>query len=1183
MKLQSFLASACLLVTFSLCKAQTISGIVNEYTPVLSFSDCDSSLLQVGSSSGFAPGDKVLIIQMKGATIDLTNTANFGNIISLGNAGNYEFNRIGSISGSQIKLLYKVEKSYSVNGKVQLIRVPEYDNVTADGLTCKAWDGTTGGVLAIDVAGTLTLQGAGIDVSAKGFRGGVVVNTSNPAYHQTGYFFPPDPNVAAQKGEGIAEISLNQSYGCGRAATGGGGGNAHNAGGGGGGNAGKGGNGGLEYYNTPGSPTLNTKGLGGLSVMLASPLRIVMGGGGGAGHANDFVGSSGGNGGGIAFIRANTIEGNDKLINANGENIFGPGGNIVNDGQGGGGAGGTVAIDVKQILSDLNIEAKGGRGGDCLFYVNSQIIGPGGGGGGGLVLSANLITNYSSLTSGGQNGIANQNLTNQAEPGSFGATSLGSLLVFYEDTIPAGVISISKDITFCPGSSVTIDGVAYSEPGTVVDTIPGIVGCDTVITYNLQYAPLDLIFDVENFYCENGSIKLNYSICNLGSGPLPDEVRVLFTTVNPTVEMATTSAILKFDITTADSCQSGSVTLSGLPVSDIDYTVVNFDGSVPTPFSFDDFPVTDIEECNYINNLDSWIVQLPSAPTLDLGPDVILCVDSTVVFDAGSGFVSYQWFGGGASGQTLTTNVPGIYWVEVTDSCGFTQRDSVLLTFSLLPDTQFPDATICAGDSLHLSLPGFDTYAWAPAAGLSCTDCADVSISSAVTTTYTLLATTTDGCVLRDTFTVIVLPVTTAAETREFCPNGWVEIGGEVYTQPGTVVDTTTGPNGCDLITTYTLILLPQPMFTQTIEFCKGDTVFIGGEAYTQPGTVVDTIWPLVGCDTIATYILKYLDDPNSAVSIDCIEDIFIASSPGTGAVEVDYDLPTVASTCPCPGIERTLTEGLPSGAAFPVTTTKVCYQAKDSCGNTATCCFNITVREEQPCDIKEIGCMKYELLDIKRNASNLRLTYRIRVTNFCANKMIYTAIQIPDGLVADEPDNNTIYTSEDGRQYEVRNPNFSPFYSIRFKSTNDSISGGNSDIFEYTLPPQADVDYIHVTSRLAPQIFYEAYLNTFNCPLELVSDKPGNKNSELRSLSLRVFPNPSNGVLMADLSEWQNQQVSLQVFDAQGQRVHQILLAADFAAQDIQLPQTLANGLYLLEIGTASGEKRAARFVLQR
>ncbi|MBV6438931.1 MAG: hypothetical protein EPGJADBJ_00559 [Saprospiraceae bacterium] len=767
-----------------------------------------------------------------------------------------------------------------------------------------------------------------------------------------------------------------------------------------------------------------------------------------------------------------------------------------------------------------------------------------------------------------------------------GGLSTGCRFGFFSDF--GNQTQVAENIYFCPGSSATINGITYDQPGTVLDTIPGVVGCDTVITYNLQYSPVDLVFDIENVSCQNGSLNLQYSLCNQGSGSLPAEVRVLFTVVNPTTDTATTLVILNFNTAGADSCLNGAWTVSGLPLDDNStvYSVVNFNGSLPTPFSFDDFPVTDIEECNYTNNLDSFVVQLPGSPAPDLGPDVVLCEDSTVVFDAGAGFFSYLW-SDGSTGQTLAASEPDIYWVEVTDSCGFKQRDSVLLTLSLLPDTQFPDTSICAGESLFFSVPGFDSYIWAPAAGLSCTDCADVTISPAATTTYTLLATTTDGCVLRDTFTVTVLPVTTEAQTIAFCPGESVTIGGVTYDQPGTVVDTTTGPNGCDLITTYTLVLLSQPTLAETIVFCKGDTVYIGGTAYAQPGTVVVTLPAATGCDTVATYTLQYLDDPNAVVTIDCIEDINIATQPGTGPIVVAYDLPVTSSNCPCPGIELTLTEGLPSGSLFPVTTTKVCYQAADSCGNTAICCFNVTVREEQPCDIKTIGCMKYELLDIARSASTLDLTYRIRVTNYCANKMIYTAIQIPDGMVAEAPANNSIYTSEDGREYEVRNPNFSPFYSIRFKSTDDSLSGGNSDIFVYTLPAQADVDYIHVTSRLYPQIFYEAHLNTFNCPVEIVDDKPGSRDfpgfENPESLSLRLFPNPTGGVLYADMSDWRGGQVQWQVFDSRGQRVQHLSLTAEAAPQEIRLPRELPNGLYFLEIRTESGEKRAARFVMQR
>lgn len=423
------------------------------------------------------------------------------------------------------------------------------------------------------------------------------------------------------------------------------------------------------------------------------------------------------------------------------------------------------------------------------------------------------------------------------------------------------------------------------------------------------------------------------------------------------------------------------------------------------------------------------------------------------------------------------------------------------------------------------------------------------------------------------------------ADTVEFCPGESVTIGGIMYNQPGTVVDTVAGIVGCDTIATYTLSLLPLPMRSTTIEFCPGDTVIIGGSAYAQPGTVVDTIPASTGCDTVVTYTLQFIDPPASVLSIECIEDINIATDPGTGPIAVNYDLPVVMSNCECPGISLVLTDGLPSGSIFPVTTTQVCYEARDSCGSTANCCFNVTVREEQPCDQKTIGCMKWELLEITKDAEN-DLTYSIRVTNNCTGKMIYSAIQIPDGIVAVEPANNSVYTASSGRLYDVRNPNFSPFYSIRFKSQADSIANGQSDIFKYKLPGQTPPAYIHVTARLAPQIFYETYLNTNNCPVQMAqnrNDPTGSKSADFNMPDIHVFPNPTNAALYADLSIWQGEQLQIQVFNNQGQRVLLLTVEAGAVAQPVALPEGLPGGLYFLEAFKQNGEKRTARFVIQR
>ena len=81
----------------------SIGDIINLYTPVTGFFPCLNKLT-VDDATGYNVGDTVLLIQMKGAVIDSSNTASFGNITDYKNAGNYEFNYIKSKSGNVIEL-----------------------------------------------------------------------------------------------------------------------------------------------------------------------------------------------------------------------------------------------------------------------------------------------------------------------------------------------------------------------------------------------------------------------------------------------------------------------------------------------------------------------------------------------------------------------------------------------------------------------------------------------------------------------------------------------------------------------------------------------------------------------------------------------------------------------------------------------------------------------------------------------------------------------------------------------------------------------------------------------------------------------------------------------------------------------------------------------------------------------
>ena len=107
-----------LLCTCSLLQAQNISGIINSYAQVTAIAGTTITTI---SSTGFAVGDKIIVIQMKGASITTSNTSAYGDITNLNNAGNWEFATIASITGNDIVIASPLVKTYTMTAKVRLV------------------------------------------------------------------------------------------------------------------------------------------------------------------------------------------------------------------------------------------------------------------------------------------------------------------------------------------------------------------------------------------------------------------------------------------------------------------------------------------------------------------------------------------------------------------------------------------------------------------------------------------------------------------------------------------------------------------------------------------------------------------------------------------------------------------------------------------------------------------------------------------------------------------------------------------------------------------------------------------------------------------------------------------------------------------------------------------------------
>lgn len=371
---------------------------VNAYTPLTQNALLGATTITMQSTaltntvltSPLESGDLILIIQMQGASmdIDLTPTVDWGGdytapfnhlgdwkdhqekwgaVTSYNQAGKFEYAQIANVlDGTTVELSCALKNAYTTSGHTQIVRVPRFANLTVNAnasITAPAWNGSIGGIVAIEIDQNLNLPDVTsiISVNGKGFRGGQSNdNQTNGSFSgsdplERGYLASSNNRTGAEKGEGIGGgrdeyIALYSLYCKSAPANGGGGGNNHNAGGGGGSNVGTGnylgfgvpnpiyasfwnmemtpiggqvssggGRGGYSYSTSDqnentvgpnnnlwsGDKRRDEGGLGG-HPLTYDPTRLFFGGGGGAGDQNfssapNQVGI-GGNGGGLILL-----------------------------------------------------------------------------------------------------------------------------------------------------------------------------------------------------------------------------------------------------------------------------------------------------------------------------------------------------------------------------------------------------------------------------------------------------------------------------------------------------------------------------------------------------------------------------------------------------------------------------------------------------------------------------------------------------------------------------------------------------------------------------------------------------------------------------------------------------------------------------------------------------------------
>ncbi|MCX8080245.1 MAG: gliding motility-associated C-terminal domain-containing protein [Bacteroidia bacterium] len=775
-------------MAFFECYTQPIAGTINSYAAVTGIAGTN---LNVSTTAGFAVGDKIMIIQMKGATVNGGNNMNFGNITALNSAGFYEFKNITAIAGNQITVNAPLQNTYNTtNGAVQIVKVARYCTpVVTSTITCPNWNGSVGGVIAIECA-TLTLN-SDINANGCGFRGGSFT---------TG-FFQCNSNLWAaggtsggQKGESISDWIVNFNQCKANQANGGGGSNRGNSGGGGGGNGGAGGLGGNQWS---GCGNFDDRGRGGLA-LVPNANRLFFGGGGGGGFRdNGQPCSDGGAGGGIIYIEAQTIIGNNRVISANGANATPA--SINDEGAGGGGAGGTIFIRCNNYVGNLTVRTNGGNGGsnfNVIFPGNCH--GPGGGGGGGVFgfSGPGIPTGVVYQSNGGNAGTVNNPMgVCFANNQTFGAQAGQPGMVLPNLPPPPAITIPTINVTASP---TNICSNNYNN--SVFQSTFTATGAQTYswISFNNLVNNSSNTQSVINVSANaaNGvgtATVIGYDLLGLCPDTATVSVNIL---PNPTVAASNTFF-----------CAGGQVTLSASGANQYTWSPNNHLSSntgptvVANPPQTTNYQVFGFDGNCYSDNVNVVVTVYPIPQVTISAPTNTVCFGNNLSLNA-TGASNYTW--------TPSTFVNNIHQsnITVTPTTSITYTvigeantctNSAVFSISVIPIPTLiiskKSDTLCLGLSKNIYVNGANHYIWSPNTGISSVNSGQVSFNPSVTTVYQVVG--FNGlCSATENVTIHVLPFPLyepSASMNKICSGMTVQLsasGGHAYSwQPANLLN----------------------------------------------------------------------------------------------------------------------------------------------------------------------------------------------------------------------------------------------------------------------------------------------------------------------------------------------------------------------------------------------------------
>ncbi len=292
---------------------------------------------------------------------------------------------------------------------------------------------------------------------------------------------------------------------------------------------------------------------------------------------------------------------------------------------------------------------------------------------------------------------------------------------------------------------------------------------------------------------------------------------------------------------------------------------------------------------------------LTPASQLNIGPDIQICPgSSSVVLHAGPGYNTYQW-SDNSTDSLLTISSPGLYYVTVTDFCGGVVTDSIVVSLTGTDFVISGPLAKCNRDTVTLTATaGYLNYTWGPSSYIN-VNAGTAQVFPPATTQYYIQAEKFPGCIVRDTFVVIVntsppLQIgndTTLCYDQSFqlnAPNGFVSYlwntgsttASITVNTPGTYSIRALFQNNCYSTDTIRINQFPfiRPDLGKDTSVCSNKALTLQPGNYSQYSWSNAAVSSSISVSAAGTYWVK-VTDQNQCTGTDTIHILRVNSTPG--------------------------------------------------------------------------------------------------------------------------------------------------------------------------------------------------------------------------------------------------------------------------------------------------------------